>query len=202
MTALIVGIVLIVGGIAFAAAPLVRRRSDGSAPSGAAHEDDEGPPAHEVEPTPAAMESAAGAVPVDGSLDAALDELDLDRAMGKLSPEDYRAFRAQMDRRAQAARDPSGTSTSQPDAAPAAMTAAPLIDGPHAPAGITDEVEDLIRALRTSVVSCRACGLRPEPGARFCSTCGASLGGCPRCGHAIAQPDARFCDRCGTTLAG
>ena len=45
---------------------------------------------------------------------------------------------------------------------------------------------------------CATCGPRPEPDARYCSSCGRFLGGpCPRCGAAMDQPGARFCSACG-----
>lgn len=195
MTSLIIGIVLIVGGTAFAAAPLLRRRSDGTHAPTAAGEEAEAP--HEPAPTPPAAQEAA----VDGAVAMALEELELDRAMGKLGTEDYLALRAGLERRAHEARVRLRTPAAQVDAVQDTQSADPLAATPRAAEAPADPAEDLVRALRATVVSCATCGPRPEPGARFCSTCGVSLGGCPGCGHPIAQPDARFCDRCGTPVA-
>ncbi|MBK6486259.1 MAG: zinc ribbon domain-containing protein [Gemmatimonadetes bacterium] len=202
MTSLIVGLVLIVGGIAFAAAPLLRRRSDGSDPSGAAPGGANAARGHEGEPRAATLVDGTVEPAPDGALGMALDELELDRAMGKLSPADYLALRAGLERRAQDALARSRLPDPQIDAVPAAVAAALPDEAPRALAAIAEQAERLVHALRGPVVACATCGPRPEPGARFCSTCGSSLGGCPRCGHTIAQPDARFCDRCGTTLSG
>jgi hypothetical protein len=53
-----------------------------------------------------------------------------------------------------------------------------------------------------SGLACPRCGPRPEGDARFCSTCGSSLGGmvCAGCGGAI-DPGARFCAGCGRAAA-
>jgi hypothetical protein len=42
-----------------------------------------------------------------------------------------------------------------------------------------ERAEAMIRALRRNGVSCETCGPRPEPDARFCSTCGRTLGSHP-----------------------
>ncbi|MFL5737320.1 MAG: adenylate/guanylate cyclase domain-containing protein [Actinomycetota bacterium] len=49
--------------------------------------------------------------------------------------------------------------------------------------------------------TCASCGAENTDGARFCSSCGSSLGPtCPNCGEAVAE-DARFCPSCGRSLA-
>lgn len=52
------------------------------------------------------------------------------------------------------------------DAADAAPAAAPTADDP---------VEAEIRRARAQLRVCPNCGPRPEPGARYCSSCGAAL---------------------------
>lgn len=176
MTTLVIGIILIVGGIAFAAFPFFKRPAP----------DD----------TPALPKAPAGASPrarraesAPSPIAAELEELELDRAMGKLEEGDYQRLRAAIDARAR---------TTTPSAAPSPVpvTPAPVGSAPDLEA----EAERLIRAQRATVVSCGTCGPRPEPGARFCSHCGRAIGGCPACGATITQPGARFCDQCGTAL--
>lgn len=123
----------------------------------------------------------------------ALKDLELDRATGKLSDEDYEMLKARYAREAIAAlRDE--------EARPAAR-------------GVVD-VEALVAGRRRAtanargddpgtVLSCPRCGPRPEPDARCCSGCGATLvieGDCGMCG-AVVEPGQRFCGSCGRTLA-
>lgn len=205
MTTLVIGIILIVGGIAFAAFPFFKRPASDEppvvpkAPTGAARRVMRA----EVAPSPIAAE---------------LEELELDRAMGKLEEGDYQRLRAAIEARAQtttpsAAPSPVGTPAragAVPDAAsvglalPAdAMTSATSPATTAAAASrpeLEADAERLILAQRATVVRCGTCGPRPEPGARFCSHCGRAIGGCPACGATITQPGARFCDQCGTAL--
>ena len=47
---------------------------------------------------------------------------------------------------------------------------------------------------------CAACGQDNRAGAKFCGSCGSSLGlACPSCGTPITK-DERFCTECGTAL--
>ncbi|MDQ3894731.1 MAG: AAA family ATPase, partial [Actinomycetota bacterium] len=52
----------------------------------------------------------------------------------------------------------------------------------------------------TALHRCSSCGHENAPGQRFCTSCGASLGGeCPTCGSAN-PPGSRFCGSCGAVL--
>jgi hypothetical protein len=82
-----------------------------------------------------------------GEAVAALREIEFDHATGKLSESDYAALKTQY--------------TSE---AVAAMRGRE-----------TDPVEAEIRRLRAQTRTCPACGPRPEPGARYCSRCGAAV---------------------------
>lgn len=91
---------------------------------------------------------------------AALREVEFDRATGKLSDDDYAALKA--------------TYTAE------AVRAIRAVEGPgaagEAPALVPDEtVEALIGRYRRATVACPRCGERPEPAARFCSSCGRTL---------------------------
>lgn len=81
---------------------------------------------------------------------AELREIEFDHATGKLSESDYAALRARY--------------TSEAVTALRARESA-----------VDDPVEAEIRRVRAQTRICRTCGPRPEPGARYCSTCGAAL---------------------------
>lgn len=112
----------------------------------------------------------------------ALREIEFDRATGKLSESDYAELKTQYSARALAEmRAAGGTTTPAPE---------------------VDAVEARVRAYREARKECKRCGLRPEPDAAYCSSCGTYLDGtCPGCGTAIAEPSAAFCSTCGVTLA-
>lgn len=114
----------------------------------------------------------------DDSAIQALREIEFDRATGKLSESDYAELRATYADRA--LREIRG----------ATDAAAPV-----------DAVEALVRAYRLTHRECGTCGLRPEPDAVYCSTCGAYLDRqCPRCSAEITESSATFCSSCGVEL--
>lgn len=90
----------------------------------------------------------------------ALEEIEFDRATGKLSDADYAALRATYD----------GVLAGKPDAAePSAATT------PARQRDFDAEAEALVRRVREGKVACPECGPRPESDALFCSTCGRAL---------------------------
>jgi hypothetical protein len=135
MTALLIGALLAAAALAFVLYPVLagtaRRRTRASSP---------------VEPTLAATPADAE----DERAMAALEEIELDHATGKLSDADYARLKAAYAR-------PVASS------APASLAA-------------DDEVEAVIRAYRTGARVCVACGPRPESDALYCSHCGRRLG--------------------------
>lgn len=57
-----------------------------------------------------------------------------------------------------------------------AQSPSDAVKTPHAAApGADDPVEAEIRRARAQLRVCPNCGPRPEPGARYCSSCGAAL---------------------------
>lgn len=109
----------------------------------------------------------------------ALKEIDFDRATGKLSDRDYEELKAKYTTEALAAL--------REDQSPADAVEAL----------IADRVRSLEQA--TSHPACARCGPRPEPDAKFCSSCGSPLGPAPECRvcHAPLEPGSRFCSACG-----
>jgi hypothetical protein len=113
----------------------------------------------------------------------ALREIEFDRATGKLSDADYAELKTIYSARALAELRGADSAAAPPDAAS------------------TDPIEARVRAFRETHRDCPTCGLRPEPDAIYCSTCGRYLAGdCPACGSAIAESSAAFCSKCGATL--
>jgi hypothetical protein len=111
----------------------------------------------------------------------ALREIEFDRATGKLSESDYNELKATYATRALEEMRSAGGPASLPE---------------------VDAVEARVRAYREARKGCKSCGLRPEPDAVYCSTCGTYLDGrCPGCGAAVAESGASFCSTCGITLA-
>jgi cytochrome c-type biogenesis protein CcmI len=89
-----------------------------------------------------------------------LAELELDRAMGRVSEEDYVRWRSELE----------ATAAAADTAVPVTPALAPEPDDAVARA------EALVRRWREAPrPSCPTCGERPEPGARYCSSCGTSL---------------------------
>lgn len=213
MITLVIGIVLIVAGIAFAAAPLLRR------PSRPDHTG-EGDAPQVAPPSPAAADATSGAAAArSGAHDVPpgetatwvleLEELALDKAMGKLSDGDYEALRAELLRRVSEAapgRVSRGATPAEAGVVDEGIAQAHVADrtadrAPGRRAALDAEAEQLIDKARAATVpSCRNCGTRPEAGARYCSRCGVALGGCPGCGASVRVDGARFCDQCGAAL--
>ena len=109
----------------------------------------------------------------------ALREIEFDRATGKLSDSDYDELRSRYTERALDAMRHGG----------------PLAPG-------DDAIEAAVNAYRSRMVSCADCGPRPEPDARYCSSCGRYLpGACGICGSRVSEAGATFCARCGHRLA-
>jgi hypothetical protein len=118
--------------------------------------------------TPAGASSAADddEIPLEESASPkvqaliALKEIEFDRATGKLSDEDFERLRARYSRQALSALDAE-------EAGEARLAAVATADDP---------AEALIRAARSGLRVCPACGPRPEAEATFCSECGRRLG--------------------------
>jgi hypothetical protein len=81
---------------------------------------------------------------------AALTEIEFDHATGKLSDADYAALKAR-------------------------YTAEAVAEMRADPDREDDPVEAEIRRARAQTRVCPTCGPRPEPGARYCSSCGVAL---------------------------
>jgi len=120
----------------------------------------------------------------DGAI-RALREIEFDKATGKLSDADY----AELKREYGAIAVQQMREAPVPAAAPVAAAAA-------------DPIESRVNAMRAAHRECPSCGLRPEPDAVYCSTCGAYLDGrCPDCGRSVTESAAGFCAACGAELA-
>lgn len=233
MTTLVVGLVLVVAGVAFAAAPFLRRRPGEVEAVEPLHPSAGAGPPSATAASVAPPRDAAGVPVTDAAalpLAAELEELELDRAMGKLANADYERLRTELLRRVGAmassvasepavspaaprsialatpvAPNPAPASpgvASSPDPPPA-DEASPVAGGGGAAVALAEAAERLVREARDAQGAgrhCATCGPRPEPGARFCSRCGMALGGCPACGATVRADGARFCDQCGTPL--
>jgi len=144
-----------------------------------------------AEPPPAARAPVA---PRDdeGSALRALREIEFDRATGKLSDADYASLRATY--AGQALRELRG---------PAGAAGAPGAPGAADEAiSADDDIEARVLAYRAARRECGRCGLRPEPDAIFCSSCGGYLArSCPQCASPVVEESPAFCSTCGVTLA-
>lgn len=110
----------------------------------------------------------------------ALREIEFDRATGKLSDADYAELRKTYALRAVHELRSAAVSPGEPP----------------------DPIEARVREYRLTHRECPTCGLRPEPDAIYCSTCGTYLDRvCPQCAAEISEPSAAFCSRCGATLS-
>lgn len=104
----------------------------------------------------------------------AIKDLETDHAMGKLSDVDYTNLRGKYEAKALSILQQ--LDAAQPTLRPVAQAAAP-----HG--------------------TCVKCGAPLGQGAKFCRSCGASLGqSCPSCGSPMGA-DAKFCRHCGTPVA-
>lgn len=113
---------------------------------------------------------------------AALREIEFDRATGKLSDADYAELKRKY--------------------AQLALTELRATSGAAAASSPADPIEARLLEYRQAHRECPVCGVRPEPDAIYCSTCGGYLPGvCPSCAAGIAEPAAAFCSRCGAALA-
>lgn len=90
----------------------------------------------------------------------ALEEIEFDRATGKLSDADYAALRATYER----------VLAVKPDAEVSSDATIP-----PRPRDFDAEAEALVRRVREGKVACPQCGPRPESDALFCSSCGRAL---------------------------
>jgi rRNA maturation endonuclease Nob1 len=128
---------------------------------------------------------------------AALKEIEFDRETGKLSDADYQLLKTKYTAEAlEAMREEPVAESDDVEALVAARARALRF----APTTTSPVVSALSGA---TLAACPACGPRPEPDARFCSSCGHRLPGpanCRRCGAALG-PDSRFCESCGHQVA-
>ncbi|MEO8450827.1 MAG: zinc ribbon domain-containing protein [Gemmatimonadota bacterium] len=114
----------------------------------------------------------------------ALRDLDFERETGKLSEADYADLKTKYRQEALALLD-----AEPADPAEALVSARMRARLDPVPAG--------------DRISCPQCGDRPEPDARYCSSCGASLESgalCPSCKGRLEIGD-RFCRACGGGVA-
>ena len=136
---------------------------------------------------------------VGDSLRTALAEIELDHAMGKLSDADYEALRSRYEQGVTPAAERAQLHSPGLVAAAPASPASPEAAMPDQ--DLDDLGEELVRRARAVRVGCPCCGPRPEPEARFCSSCGRFIRPCPQCGQPALQAGSRFCPRCGQGLA-
>ena len=148
---------------------------------------------HSPDPALALPEPPAPEETPRGAALLALKEIEFDRETGKLSPEDYEMLKARWSAEA--------------------LQAMAVEDSASRAAAVAGDPEALIASqkqrLRSARASgtpepplCAACGPRPEPDARFCSSCGRGIGTgfCSSCGAPLTSEN-RFCAACGTAVA-
>ena len=101
--------------------------------------------------------TAAQAAAIHPTAPDELAELELDRAMGRVSEADYERWRGELE-----------ADVGAVEPAPAPVT--------RGAGDATGKAEALVRQWRQAPrPSCPTCGVRPQPDARFCSNCGAPL---------------------------
>ena len=128
MAPLLIGIALALGALVYVLAPIVGPRRSGR---------------HGAPPELRNWSSAG--------VGHSLDEIELDRATGKLSEDDFHALRRAIMTERMPRADAQAASTTP------------------------DEAEALIARVRSEMAACPACGARREPAARYCSSCGQPL---------------------------
>lgn len=121
----------------------------------------------------------------------ALKEIEFDRATGKLSDDDFEMLQERYGKEALSALDQDAGASAGSGDDPEAMIAARL-----------RQIRSAHDAGLVAPPPCPACGPRPEPDARFCSSCGLSLNPafCISCGSAL-EAGSRFCPACGNRIA-
>ncbi len=122
----------------------------------------------------------------------ALKEIEFDRETGKLSDADYQYLKDKYTAEALEVLREEGTGA------------------PGMPGDVEALIAHRVQALRFAAASappgaptCPSCGVRPEPDALYCSTCGSRLpapAACGRCGAALSA-GSRFCEGCGGRVA-
>jgi len=166
MLELIFGILLAAGATYFVVLPILRPPVE--SPGGEAAGDEGDDPADDMSPQTVALR--------------ALQEIEFDRATGKLSDSDYEQLKAKYTHEALAAM--------REQRAPYAVSRAP-----EQPTGVQRTAHS---------ARCPDHGPRSESDAQFCSECGrrlgTALGYCARCGTAL-EDGARYCNRCGARVA-
>lgn len=183
MNSLTVTAIVAIVAFAFVLTPLLRRGRSGA--SLGARDDAGG--------------GASDSATRESALDAQLDELELDRAMGKLEATDFEKLRASL---------VTSSAATPAVGATVAMNDVGTLPGGSAPTSVPnedalptdEELDRYIAHVLVEPVRCNTCGERPEPGAVFCSSCGTRIGGCPTCGAEQPAADAKFCTSCGAAL--
>lgn len=112
-------------------------------------------------------------LPVDDVPDE-LAELELDRAMGRVSEADYERLKVRLAKPAPPAEGGAGAAPAGAGSAPAAAVSSPA-GAVSAPRGASGAEELVRRWTEVPPARCASCGPRPEPAARFCSRCGAPV---------------------------
>lgn len=118
----------------------------------------------------------------------ALKEIEFDRETGKLSDTDYAFLKSRYT-----------------SAAIEALREEKDIAGGSDIERLVAERVRVVRAAAAGApaIVCPDCGVRPEPDALFCSSCGRRIGGPAACGSCGAELEAgsRFCTHCGGRIA-
>jgi Double zinc ribbon len=136
----------------------------------------------------------------------ALKEIEFDRETGKLSDPDYQFLKAKYTAEALEAmrQDADAPTPGRASDDVEAMIAAKVRALRSASATASSDAPVTSGSANTATTpSCSGCGLRPEPDALFCSSCGRRLSVqavCDRCGT-VLLPGSRYCESCGRQVA-